>query len=146
MSGIMLACVAAVGGSSGTGGDVALFDQYISDSVSVGTASAGIQLTNAGATNALTSIGSYGLEAWLTPGIGMSSYEVLATLLSGTLTSGTTGSWLSLGTTRAWQLDNAAAITVEYTSINLAIRLIGTEVILASGNVTLGASVGIVIP
>jgi hypothetical protein len=35
---------------------------------------------------------------WISPKTGMTDYEALATVVSGTLTSGVTGSWQSLGT------------------------------------------------
>lgn len=53
---------------------------------------------------------------WITPQINMSAYECLATVDSGTLTSGTTGSWLNLGTTRSWSKtqsgDGISSVTV----------------------------------
>ncbi len=148
MSGILLACVAATSGS-GSIADLFLEDQYIYDAVPVpGTAEAGFEITNAGLTNGINSFASYALTPWVTPGSVAASYEVYATLLAGSLTSGTTGSWLSLGTTRAWQLDNTYAgpdVSVATASINVQIRAIGTTTILATGNVALTSSVGIVI-
>ena len=55
-------------------------------------------------------------EDWLTPtSSAPSNYEIRMTLNSGALTSGTTGSWLALTSSRTWTLatDGAANTTVE---------------------------------
>ena len=143
MSGIMLACAAVVGSSAASsGGALTLVDETVSDYIDVGTAVAGLQLTNAGATNGIVGIGGYSMTPWLVPGTAASDYEVLATLTGGTPTSGTTGSWLSLGTTRAWEVGNAAPWTVQYVSINLAIRRLGGDTILATCSLVFVATVG----
>lgn len=101
---------------------------------------------DASATYTLTSGGSeqatgFASNTWLTAG-SAADYEVRATVTSGTLTSGTTGSWLSLGITRAWNVTrtnnapgtDAATITVE-------IRLAATGTVLATVTVTMTATV-----
>lgn len=77
---------------------------------------------------------------WLDFGAS-SSYEVRATLTSGTLDSGTTGSWLSLSTTQTWSISqgivgvNTAAITIE-------IRNATTGVVVDTAYITLYAERG----
>jgi hypothetical protein len=146
MSGIMLACVAATGGS-GSSPSIALdANTYIEDvQPAPGSAQAQFSLTNAGLTTQLISTGSFNGNPWCVPGAASSNYEVYATLLGGALTSGTTGSWLSLGTTRTWDVSLTYAgsdIDIEIAVLNLEIRAIGTTEILASGGVNLTAFVG----
>ncbi len=77
---------------------------------------------------------------WLDFGAS-SSYEVRATLTSGTLDSGTTGSWLGLGTTRTWSISqgivgvNSATITVE-------IRNAATATVVDTAYITIEAERG----
>jgi len=76
---------------------------------------------------------------WVTPNGDASNYECRATLLSGTLSSGTTGSWLPLTSTRDWHVlrtfigTNSASILVE-------IRPISGSVV-ASATISLSAEV-----
>lgn len=74
--------------------------------------------------------------AWLTPQSGMSNYECLATIVSGTLT-GTTGTWLNLGTTRTWSKTVALSGVAEV-YFNVQIRKVGTTNVLATASVHLG--------
>jgi hypothetical protein len=45
---------------------------------------------------------------WITPKTNMALYECRATMISGTLTSGTTGSWMALSSDRTWTLTRTA--------------------------------------
>ena len=74
---------------------------------------------------------------WISPQTNMALYEVLATLNAGTLTSGTTGSWQSLGTTRTWTI--ATSTGARTAQIILQIRLIGDTTVLDSATITLEA-------
>jgi hypothetical protein len=49
---------------------------------------------------------------WLTNGAA-SNYAVHATLNSGTLSSGTTGSWLSMSSSRSWETNGSANLTIK---------------------------------
>ncbi len=77
---------------------------------------------------------------WIVPQVGMGSYEARATLNSGSVTSGTTGSYLALSSTRAWGIlrssvgNTSAGLTIE-------IRRIGSATVLATATVTLSANV-----
>jgi len=81
------------------------------------------------------------LEAWLQGSGGVvANYEVRATLDSGTLTSGTTGSWLNCSTTRTWSLTNSASDnSTIYAALTIEIRLAATGVVQDSASVTLAA-------
>jgi len=146
MAGIMLACVAATGGSSSSPSIALDADTIIEDvQPAPGFAQAQFSLTNAGLTTQLISSGSFNGDPWCVPGAASSDYEVYATLLGGTLTSGTTGSWLNLGTTRTWDVSLTylgSGIDIELAVLNLEIRATGTTEILATGGLTLSATVG----
>jgi hypothetical protein len=100
---ILLAAFAAIGG-----------DQIALSNVSVSSIGAGSQT----ATYTLESDGDVMSDStifgpvdegdWITPKANApSDYEARATLNSGTMTSGTTGSWLALTSNRSWTLTQA---------------------------------------
>ena len=72
---------------------------------------------------------------WLGGG-GASAYDVRVTILSGTYTAGTTGTWLNLATTRSWTR-NATAGNASYVSGLFEIRNASTLVVLASATIDL---------
>ena len=72
---------------------------------------------------------------WKLTGAASSDYEARVTLTTGTLTSGTTGSWLGLGTSREW--------TVERTSVGLKYCSFITEIRLTASPFTVLATVTI---
>lgn len=72
---------------------------------------------------------------WLTNGVG-SNYDVRATIVSGTFTSGTAGSWLNLGTTRSW-LRNALPGTIQIVTADFEIRNATTLIVLATAQISL---------
>ena len=98
-------------------------------------------ITNA--TGSGTFIDAGGNE-WLFPNDALEAdlYECFATVTSGSLTSGTAGSWLALTSNRDWTKvrtnDAAGTDTCIFT---LDIRLIGTSTVLATATITLNAEV-----
>lgn len=146
MSGILLACIASTGAAGGGGGGGAGIvnlstTEVIGIEVSPGTASAEYQLNVDGTAYGIVSLGgTYAIEAWCNPAIYYANYEVLATLLSGTLDSGTTGSWQALTASRSWANSTTAAAV--NTSLSLAIRAVSNPgVVLASANVNLSSEI-----
>jgi hypothetical protein len=101
---------------------------------------------DATATYALTNTGleqRTGLSdnTWLLSG-SASDYDVRATLLTGTLTSGTTGSWLSLGTTRSWVRTRTLNIPgTDVVTLTIDLSLAGAATIIATASVTIEAEV-----
>ncbi len=90
---------AAAGGDSFT-----LVDhEATSEAISPATATASFSLANDGdidgtaGSNTIVDIGD-----WLSPKTNMSAYECQMDIVSGSFTSGTTGSRLSLGASRTW--------------------------------------------
>jgi hypothetical protein len=87
-----------------------------------------------------TSGGSVELETWCTPTAQASNYEVLATIVSGSLTSGTTGSWLALSTTRDWYLEEYLIENTAVCQFTVQIRRIGTTTVLDTATIDLSAT------
>ena len=114
---------------------VSLTDQSISDSAA-GTATAGYTINSNGRVQDQAST----LESWLLGSGTNSNYEVRATVDSGTLTSGTTGSWLNCGTSRSWSKSNSAMNNSVVTCVlTIEIRLASSGVVQDSATVTLSA-------
>lgn len=79
------------------------------------------------------------LESWLTSG-SASSYEVYATLTSGTLSSGTLTTWLNCGTSRTWSVVNSARDnSVISAVIVVQIRDVATHTVQATATISLSA-------
>lgn len=117
MSGILAAFV-------GTGAVVRLSNDNVTTNVvapSVGTSSFTVDNLGTASDNIGTSY------AWLTGGLP-ANYEIFATLNSGTLNLGTTGSWLNLGTTRTWRVQRST-VGSAVANITLQIRPVGGSVV-----------------
>ena len=77
---------------------------------------------------------------WIVPNTTASSYEVRATIVSGSLSSGTTGSYLSLGTTRSWAVSANSPGTNQACTLTIEIRLTsGPGPVVATATVNLYA-------
>lgn len=78
---------------------------------------------------------------WVSPKGGASdAYEARATIVSGSLTSGTTGTWQGLGTQRTWTLNQPSAGTGPATCVfTLEIRRASDSVVLDTATITLSA-------
>lgn len=66
-------------------------------------------------------------------------YEVRATIVSGTLTTGTVGSWVSLSTTRGWDRENSTSLA-STTVLTIEIRRASDSVVLTTATITLEVS------
>jgi hypothetical protein len=76
---------------------------------------------------------------WLLSGTA-AAYEVFATLTSGTLSSGTTGSWLPLNVTRSWSRTRTG-IGVSSAQVALQIRRVSDGLVLDNAQIVLNATV-----
>lgn len=83
--------------------------------------------------------GSYtNIETWCTPTAQASNYEVYVTVTTGSLSSGTSGSWLALSSDRTWT--RTANIGSNQLCIFTAqIRRIGSTTVIDSATITLEA-------
>lgn len=123
---------------------VTVSGEPVADSaVSPSGASASLVFRSDGTVDSVTNTnGTVQIDAstdWIIPNSAApGSYEVQATLNSGSLTSGTTGSWLALTSDRTWTVSRSGVGT---SSANLTIEVrLGTTV-LDSGTYTIEASV-----
>lgn len=120
---------------------VSLSNQIVSaDNVDPGDAIAAYSLdadgdVTTGINGVLTDVGD-----WLAPKILMSSYECFATVNSGAVSGGTTGSWIGLEIDRLW---TRTQTTVGVSGVNLTIQIRKklTTLVLASCTVQLNAEV-----
>lgn len=111
--------------------------------ISPNDATAGYQLTSGGAAQQLVNGVASTLYNWLLSG-SASDFDVFATLNSGTLTSGTTGSWLNMGTTRSWTVQRTVnAAGVNSANITLQLRPAGGGATLATAVIQLNAEVDV---
>lgn len=81
-------------------------------------------------------------DEWLKGSSNGTPYEIFASIVSGTLTSGTTGSWLPLSANQIW-IKTISSTTTSSGSvvISFQIRDAATTTVLASNNITLSADV-----
>jgi hypothetical protein len=77
---------------------------------------------------------------WIAPRVNMALFSARVTMISGTLSSGTTGSFLNLGTTREWQR-NRTTIGSNACSFTVDIQRDSNSVIVASATIDMTASV-----
>lgn len=83
--------------------------------------------------------GTVDLGDWCLPGADASLYECFATLNSGVLTSGTTGSWLALTSTRSWTCQVAPGPGTQDADLTVKIRAVGTTTDITTSHVILHA-------
>jgi hypothetical protein len=134
----MTGALAASGvfGQSAPAPSVSISDATVSDTA-IGTAIASYSINSDGTVR--TSSDDI-LQSWLLGGGTNSNYDVMATVTSGTLSSGTTGSWLNCGTTRTWALTNGLSNNSVKTAVfTLQMRLASTGVVQDSAVITLRA-------
>ena len=118
---------------------VSIADQFISVTRPSAASTAGYRLNSSGIAESLSNLTYATLETWLLSGVA-SDYEVRATLSSGTLSSGTTGTWQNLGTSRSWTVvDSAFDASVTEAVIVVEIRDATTLLVLDTATITLQA-------
>lgn len=118
---------------------VSIADQSIYVTRPSAAATAGYRLNSSGIAESLSNTAYSTLETWLLSGAA-SAYEVRATLSSGTLSSGTTGTWENLGTSRSWTVvDSTFDPYMSEAVIVVEIRDATTLLILDTATITLQA-------
>ena len=134
---ILLAAYAALGGEP-----LISLSNLTIGSTGAGSQSASYTLESDGDVVATTTLfGASDQGDWVDPkAAAPGTYEVRATLNSGTLTSGTTGSWLALTSNRSWTLTQESVGAADQVDLTIEIRK-GAGATLASASVTLDAEV-----
>jgi hypothetical protein len=131
--------VSGGGGGGGGGGGAGLValesDTYGYSTISPTTATASV---SAKSTGLLESSSGYEYD-WLLSGAA-ADYEIRATIVSGSVTSGTTGAWLALSSTRTWTRTRTTLGTSTVT-MTLEIRRVSDGLVLDTATVALEATV-----
>jgi hypothetical protein len=130
---ITITCTASSsGGGGGGGGTFNGIDDTTVSAIAVSSSQT--------ASFTISSNGTYTSGTWNSSSTVGSGYEVKATLTSGSLTTGTTGSWLSLSSNRTWTLtDSTQDDNLERTVFTLSIRAAGSATVLDTATITLQA-------
>jgi len=101
-------------------------------------ATAGYRLTSGGQAQSQVNATFTTLEQWCTPTAEAVNYEVLVTVTSGSLSTGTSGSYVALSSTQTWT--RTATVGNTNTCVFTAqIRRVGTGTVLATATITLEA-------
>jgi len=85
-------------------------------------------------------INPFFIENWVTPTSQAANYEALVTIVYGSLSGGTVGSWVALSSNRSWYISTTSIgqTTCEFT---VQIRRVGTGTVLDTATITLEADV-----
>lgn len=135
MSGIQMALLGSVGDPA----TIFITNQSIEDFTGgARAATAGYRLTSTGLAQSLINLTFSTLETWCTPTAEAVNYEALITVTSGSLTSGTTGSYVALSTTQTWTLNANIGINA-LCIFTVQIRRVSTSTVLATATITLNA-------
>jgi hypothetical protein len=76
---------------------------------------------------------------WVTPTSAGGNYEVFATVTSGTLSSGTTGSWVATSGSPLWTRATVIIGTINTVVLSMQVRATGTTTVLDTWTVSLEA-------
>lgn len=127
--------------TAGAANFINISNRTISDLGLAASASASFNLRNDGhaAYSTLNSgSGDFPFE-WMNPPPGsppVGNYEVLATLQSGSISSGVTGSWVSLSSSRAWAVFIGSPGS-QNAQLLIQIRLVSSGVVMAQATIIL---------
>lgn len=122
---------------------ISITDQNISD-FDASAAYAYYILTSSGLVQSSTQGGGTSpttLETWCTPTSQASNYEALVTVTSGSLSGGTSGSWVALSSSRSWYVEEFISGNSNLCIFTVQIRRIGTSTTLDTATITLEATV-----
>jgi hypothetical protein len=128
----------ASGGSGGAQLTSASFSDYRSG---LSSASCGLTFSRNGTLTNTNSAGNVALTNWWLPTTSTigDSYEVKCTLSSGTFSTGTSGTWQTISTDRAFTVAVSSSGFVKAATFNADIRRISDSVVVASATFTIEA-------
>ena len=133
----MMFASSATGGSGGGGGSpVFLQDDTAQDTQTSPTPATATWSMNSGGTVSGTAIGSY---TWLNTGAA-GDYELRATVTSGSLSTGASGIWQSLSSTRTWTRKRSG-VGNSVCTVKIEVRAVATGLIVATATINLDAEV-----
>jgi hypothetical protein len=128
-----------IGGGGASAVTITVDPAYILGFNPGSTADAQYQLgTGGGAFEIVNSGMASLLYNWCVPASQTANYEVYASLVSGSLSGGSsaTDTWLAMTSTRTWLVSTGGVL---YATLNVGIRRIGTTTILGSADIDLYA-------
>lgn len=137
MSGIHMALLGT--GASGTTPDVVNFSDQSIYSGTSSPATAGYRVNSDGFDYENVQNVYSVLTQWVTPASAGGNYEVFATVTSGSLTTGTTGSWLATSTNPTWTRSNGSVGTTQAVTMTMQVRATGTTTVLDTWTVYIEA-------
>ena len=123
----------------GKGGATVNFNDAVVTAAGVPSQSAGYRINTNGFVYQVVNGVDTSLGQWVTPSSAGGNYEVYATLVSGTLSSGTTGSWVATSGTPLWTRVAVISGTINTVELGMDVRATGTGTVLDSWSVTLEA-------
>ena len=111
---------------------------YVEQNNPSGSATASFTMNSNGT---YSSVGNLSSESgtWQTGSGTGASYDVRVTLIDGSFDSGTTGSWLSLSSSRTWSMSTT---TIQFANSTIEVRDASTLVVLTTSSLFVQASVG----
>lgn len=115
---------------------------YTNTTFDPGTAGVTLAINSNGSLTATgDNVGPLDSYDWITPTAGSTTYFVRATLIGGSFSTGTTGTWLALTSNRTWSVSQSGAGTqTANATFEIASDSGGTNVV-ASANIILTADV-----
>jgi len=116
---------------------VALDDISITHFPPSGSATAGYRLNSSGVAESLEGVAYATVGQWIAIGTS-DDFECRATITGGALSSGTTGAWLSLTSSREWKVTKTSS-GVATADLTIEIRRASTGVVRATASITLEA-------
>jgi hypothetical protein len=103
-----------------------------------GPAIAGYQVSSNGSDYQIVNASTLLLSQWVTPTSAGGNYEVFATVTSGTLSSGATGSWVATSGNPIWQCVQVGA-GVKSANLTMQVRAVGSATVLDTWYISLTA-------
>ena len=135
MTGIMATLL-----GSGTSAVINFVDHTIYSFATSGAAVSSYQVKSDGFDYSVSTSAGTVTTQWITPVDFASAYEVYATLSSGTLGSGTTGSWLAVTSNPLWTVTKGGTTSgINTATLSMQVRAISTTTVLDTWTITLTA-------
>ena len=123
----------------GTGAPTVNFGNVDITAAGVPSQSAGYRVDTDGSDYQVINAVDTSLIQWVNPPSAGGDYEVFATVVSGTVSSGTVGSWVATSTSPFWTRVAAIAGTITIVELSMEVRKVGTATILDTWSVRLEA-------
>jgi len=123
----------------GKGGATVNFNDEVVTAAGVPAQSAGYRIDVNGFVYQVVNGVDTSLGQWVTPTSAGGNYEVFATVTSGSVSSGTTGSWVATSGSPLWTRVAVISGTINIVELVMDVRATGTGTVLDSWSVTLEA-------